>query len=225
MITVLTLSSFTKKGRNDMEHWNSEQIKQVQSKSFTDNGRYTLKDIYDEDWKEKLEFESEIDTGRPDNDSEYREKLKQMFEALFDYNYKDVLVKDGSTYRIGEDGRIFLKLLLRLYSQVDGKRLRDGKYREIDFQVRGYLLYWATRFLKEREFQGGDKTKSVQELCEKLKEKFELNDGTYKLMNSLYEFTMMVRDMVEDEELKPKHESIARRIDSFAAWVMADGNI
>ena len=198
-----------------MEQWNSEQTEQVQSNNFTDKGKYTLKDIYDENWKEKLEFESEIDTGRPDNDSEYRDKLNQMFKALFDCNYKDVLVKDGSTYRIGEDGRVFLKLLLRLYSQVDGKRLRDKKYREVEFQVRGYLLYWATRFLEEREYQGGNKTKSVQELCEKLKEKFELNDGTYKLMNSLYEFTMMVRDIVEDEELKQEHENVAAMIDNF----------
>lgn len=205
-----------------MEQWNSEQIEPVQSNNFTDNGKYTLKDIYDENWKEKLEFESEIDTGRPDNDSEYRDKLNQMFKALFDCSYKDVLVKDGSTYRIGEDGRIFLKLLLRLYSQVDGKRLRDKKYREVEFQVRGYLLYWATKFLKEREFQGGNKTKSGQELCEKLKEKFELNDGTYKLMNSLYEFTMVVRDIVEDEELKQEHENAADMIDDFAQEMLRE---
>lgn len=207
-----------------MEQWNNDQIEQVQLKNNVRSGQYTLKDIFDEDWKEKLELESEIDTGRPDNDSEYRDKLNRMFRALFDCDYSEILVKDGNTYRIGEAGRTFLKLILKLYRQADGKRLRDKKYREIDFEVTVYVLYCATRFLKEREFQDENGTRIVQELCEKLKEKFELNDGTYQLMNSLHAFTVIVEKIVAEKELSAEHETIADMVDDFARELMREVN-
>lgn len=189
------------------------------------SGQYTLKDIFDEDWKEKLELESEIDTGRPDNGSEYRDKLNQMFRALFDCDYSEILVKDGNTYRIGEAGRIFLKLILKLYSQVDGKRLRDKKYREIDFEMTVYVLYCATQFLMERKFQDENGTRLVQELCEKLKEKFELNDGTYQLMNSLHAFTVIVEQIVKEEKLSTEHyKELADMIDQFTKDIMSEVN-
>ena len=121
------------------------------------DGLYTLDDIFFEFWREEHE-EDKDKFNEADVKSYYRDKLNDMFKALFDNEYEKILIecKQSGTrakYIINSIDKKFILFLLRMHKGANGRALRAGRYEEIDRKYENTLLYYVNIFLSQRKKQ------------------------------------------------------------------------
>ena len=194
---------------------------------------YDLGDIFNEIWNDKIEsikknISCEENTSyepafeKPDNNSELRKQLNNMFKALFGCRYEEALVRKGKSYIVGEAGKAFLKFLLKIHSTRDGRNIRNHKYSDIDFQYENYLLCHAIMFLDEREELDGEKKKTYEDLRKAIMERFSVDEGTMELKKSLLLFNKTMEGLSKDDDLGFLHEFMAIVIDNSAKIILND---
>ena len=169
---------------------------------------YTMTEIFDEIYKERYE-----DPARS------KKKLNEMFQALFDCGYKEILVKEKNEYMVGEKGKILMEFLVRTRSTPTGRKLLGREFNNIDFQVENMLLYHIAMFIEELDGQDRDgekRNKTSDELCRIIMKKFDIDSGTLELRKAIADFNYWMEEVVQDDELKPSHGEIAKKIDEFA---------
>jgi len=188
------------------------------------------------------------DTGEEEikdkmSSSRDREKLNEMFDALFDKKYEEVLLKNKDGYAIYGEGIIFIFFLFDTYTFSSMKKIRKKQYENIDRFYENKLLFYVSEFLKERKIHETEKDIPTDELARILLKKFELNDDSLELIKALYDFNNMVNDFLYSSETKMIHKEaaeavskcssvselislsdkdVAKCIDNFAKEVMED---
>ena len=190
-------------------HFHRCEESQVDKKDLDDT--YTMDEIFNEIYEERFE-----------EPKKSKNKLNAMFEALFDCEFKDVLVKGKKGYVVGENGKTLIKFLVRTRSTSIGRKLLGEEYHSIDFQVENMLFCIVSMFFEELDKQDGSgekRNKTSSELLGIMMEKFGLDIGTLKLRKSIAEFNYWMGKLVQDDELKPYHEDIAKKIDEFAMYL------
>lgn len=202
---------------------------------------YTLNDIYIEVWNdEHVEYtknmtDSDCESAVEQVKSEYRKRLNAMFNALFGYNYNEVLItqKSKSKYPIKANGKDFIIFLLETYSNKNGQILRSNKlekrgdtYWELDRTYENDLLYYASQYLKERKGQESGDGLKTEELANKLMEKFGMGDGKIKLIEALMDFTNLVNELLHEREIidTPKLEKVYKDISVIIRYGKEKGN-
>ncbi len=213
-----------------MEHWNEELPEEVEQIL---NGTFTMTD---EELKCAGEVQSatEVSDTRKTSDKKNtyvltdiynklcdefggepkicREKLKEMFQALFGCDMKGVLVKEGRAYKVGEYGRILVESLINIHSTRDGLKIRRGKYNEVNFHIENELLYCIDLFFEEQDMQEGETKKTTDELRGEIRRRFRIGRGTWQLRKSIAQFNMWMKILVNDEESVPIHENASSEL-------------
>ena len=245
ILYVIYMAILRKKEEIRMEHWNknfSEIQKQAEEEAeaiAAENGKivqkeqaeiwqkdekivYTMQEIYKEIYDETF---VDPDDSKP--------KVNKLFHALFGCKVKDILIKKGRGYVIGENGKRLIKFLVKICATEDGRKIIRGKYNEIDFQIENILLYYVSDFLNEWDMQEGEKRKTVDGLCREIMAKFNIGKGTFELRKSIADFNMWMETLVNDDESvfihgnaaevlrkwvcsQKKKQKMAREIDEFA---------
>ena len=194
------------------------------------NKTYTLTEIYFEVWKdENMEYVKGIMSGKiildekkskeeqvkdafkkRDVNSEYRNKLNAMCNALFEHNFSEVLINKGGRdkYDIQENGKNFIMFLLEMHSGKNGQILRSGKfdkydasYTELERKYENELLYYASKYLKERKCQEHEDSIKTEELSKKLIDKFGIGNGKLMLIEALKDFDNSVNKILYESEI------------------------
>lgn len=194
---------------------NSEYLEKRRTGEIILEGICTTKEIDVKDTYTMREILDEIN----EDSARSKRKLNEMFQALFDCGYKEILVKGKNGYAVGEKGKILIKFLVRTRSTSTGRKLWGGEYNDIDFQIENMLLYHITMFIEELDIQdrnGEKRNKTSDELCKIIMKKFDIDSGTLELRKSIVQFNYWMKEVVQDDELKPSHGDIAKKIDMFA---------
>ena len=76
-----------------------------------------------------------------------------MLKGLFDYGYKDVLLKKKSEYHICPYAIDLVFFLFGSYIDHNNRQIRENKYDNIDREYENELLYYISLFLEERSKQ------------------------------------------------------------------------
>lgn len=144
--------------------------------------------------------------------SNYRKKLNEMFDSLFDKKHEEVLLRDEGGYMIYGKGVIFIFFLFDTYNFSSMKSIRKKQYENIDRLYENKLLFYASEFLKERKIHETEKDIPTDELARTLLEKFGLNDDSLELIKALYDFNNMVNDFLYSSDTKIIHKETAEAV-------------
>lgn len=125
----------------------------------------------------------------------YSKKLTDMFRALFDCDYKEIIAMNGNAYEFSDSGREFIRFIIKTANDSEGTKVILREYKKVDIFYRAVLLAYVTEFAESEQC-----LKSNEFLKEKLYEKFNMNNSIKCLLDELRHLNEFIGELTADDE-------------------------